>query len=238
MMQGRRAGAALQNDPGKKTGTGREIPPAVLIVTPNRFQGELLAMFLINEAGLACGISETPENSSRPENPGGTPGLVLVDCENRDPDHVLDFFIPRLNASLQNPFTAIFNVSRSSGIEFRALGRGVRGVFFRDENTSLLARGIKSLLKGELWYSRSCLARYLEHNSARTPAKAENNAANPLTHRENAVLSHLAVGFSREKIAEDLSISPHTVKTHIRNIYRKLGVSSRFEAIRWLAGDI
>ena len=53
----------------------------------------------------------------------------------------------------------------------------------------------------------------------------------PLSDRELEVLNRLAVGESNKAIADGLSISPLTVKTHLRNIYTKLGVSTRTEAM-------
>ena len=52
----------------------------------------------------------------------------------------------------------------------------------------------------------------------------------PLSDRELDVLQRLAAGESNKAIADGLSISPYTVKTHLRNIYTKLDVSTRTEA--------
>jgi two-component system nitrate/nitrite response regulator NarL len=55
--------------------------------------------------------------------------------------------------------------------------------------------------------------------------------AKVLTPREQEVLSHMAVGRSGPQIARELFISPATVKTHIHNLYKKLGVSHRGAAV-------
>lgn len=54
-----------------------------------------------------------------------------------------------------------------------------------------------------------------------------------LGNRENEVMLHLSKGLTYKEIALELDISPHTVRTHIKNIYEKLGVKSRFEAIKF-----
>ena len=56
-------------------------------------------------------------------------------------------------------------------------------------------------------------------------------AADGLTRREDEVLKLIAKGYSYNEIAESLMLSPNTVRSHIRNIYRKLAVKSRSEAV-------
>jgi len=59
-----------------------------------------------------------------------------------------------------------------------------------------------------------------------------------LTAREAAVLARLAEGRSLSDVAADVHLSVNTVKTHVKAIYRKLGVSSRVEAIRVYHGGV
>ena len=64
-----------------------------------------------------------------------------------------------------------------------------------------------------------------------TPAPAA--GANALSERETAVLEAVARGLSNREIGRQLWISEQTVKFHLRNVYRKLGISSRTEAARY-----
>ncbi len=54
----------------------------------------------------------------------------------------------------------------------------------------------------------------------------------PLSERQEEILNFIVLGFSYKEIADELSISPHTVRRHIENIYQKLNVNKRTEAIR------
>jgi len=55
----------------------------------------------------------------------------------------------------------------------------------------------------------------------------------PLTGRELVVLTHLADGVTLEQIARELWVSRNTVKSQVRSLYRKLGVSTRADAVAW-----
>jgi DNA-binding CsgD family transcriptional regulator len=55
----------------------------------------------------------------------------------------------------------------------------------------------------------------------------------PLTRRELVVLSNLSVDVTLEEIAAKLWVSRNTVKTQLHSVYRKIGVSTRVDAIAW-----
>jgi DNA-binding CsgD family transcriptional regulator len=62
------------------------------------------------------------------------------------------------------------------------------------------------------------------------PSQALSASAQAVTEREREVLGHLARGRSNKEIAQKLGISPSTAGTHVENLYRKLGVSTRAAA--------
>ena len=64
-------------------------------------------------------------------------------------------------------------------------------------------------------------------------ADSANDWRRILTERELTVLAHVAEGLTNKQIATRLWLSEQTIKFHVRNIYRKLGVSSRTEALRF-----
>lgn len=63
-------------------------------------------------------------------------------------------------------------------------------------------------------------------------AMRQKGGDNRLTKREKEIISLLAKGRTHKQIAEELFISPHTVRKHRDNIYAKLNVSNKIEAIR------
>lgn len=59
----------------------------------------------------------------------------------------------------------------------------------------------------------------------------KNSSGDPLTRREADILRHLATGLPLKEIASNLNISRNTIKTHLRNLYRKLGAEDRKDAV-------
>ena len=59
-----------------------------------------------------------------------------------------------------------------------------------------------------------------------------------LTRREMEILDVLASGAKNEEIANKLFISPHTVRTHLYTIYRKIQVSNRLQAVLWASKNL
>jgi LuxR family maltose regulon positive regulatory protein len=74
------------------------------------------------------------------------------------------------------------------------------------------------------WFSR-------EQHAQRASQPADSSPAGRLTEREAAILELLPTGLSQRELAGSLFVSPNTLKTHLRAIYRKLGAESRDEAV-------
>jgi len=115
----------------------------------------------------------------------------------------------------------------------RAIEAGATGYILKDAMTDDICTSIKQLVDGGSPISapiaRHLLGRFRETSQAGT--KDGESAVPALTRREQEVLSQLARGFSFPEISDILSISPHTVASHVKHIYRKLAVCSRSEAV-------
>jgi len=116
---------------------------------------------------------------------------------------------------------------------FQALKNGAQGYLLKDIPSKEMLAMLRGALKGEAALSPALAARVLaefRRLSAGGIAAQEDDSG--LTEREQQVLAQVAQGATDKEIAEALSISLNTVKTHIRNILSKLQVSSRREAAR------
>ena len=115
-----------------------------------------------------------------------------------------------------------------------AIEAGATGYLLKDASADEIAQAVHRLIAGESPIS-SAIARHLLRRwqvpAAAAPAAAAAEVASPLTPREREVLQLIAKGLSYQHIAQALQMSPHTVTTHIKQIYRKLEVHSRGEAV-------
>jgi len=113
---------------------------------------------------------------------------------------------------------------------FGLLEAGAVGYVLKEEALETIEVAVRAAARGDLWLSPKVAAKVMKKALGKEEAKEE---AIPLTEREVEVLRLMAKGWSNQRIAEDLSISEGTVKNHVMNIYTKLGVHSRAEAVAW-----
>lgn len=114
-----------------------------------------------------------------------------------------------------------------------AIQAGATGYLLKDGNSSYIGESIMELLAGGSPISppiaRHLLKRFSTVSEAEAPKDDESTPH--LTKREIDVLNAVAKGLTYTEIADVLNMSPHTVTSHIKNIYRKLEVRSRSEAV-------
>ena len=106
----------------------------------------------------------------------------------------------------------------------------VKGIFTDDVSHEQFILGIKSIFNGELWLSRKLLSSIVIKNR-KTPQRQTEDYG--LTQRETEIIKLVAVGSRNNDIADILCLSPHTVKTHIYHIYKKLNIENRMQAVNW-----
>jgi DNA-binding NarL/FixJ family response regulator len=111
-----------------------------------------------------------------------------------------------------------------------AIQAGATGYLLKDASADEITQAIHRLVAGESPIS-SAIARHLLRRFQPAPPSGPAEGAPALTPREREVLQLIAKGLSYQRIADALVMSPHTVTTHIKQIYRKLEVNSRGEAV-------
>ena len=112
--------------------------------------------------------------------------------------------------------------------ELQAIRAGGCGCISNASDLDTLVKAIAVVGRGELWVSRRVASRLIS-KLAQSEA-ADRQASNGLTPREWKVLGLLASGTRNKEIANRLSVSENTVKTHLYTIYRKINVDCRLAA--------
>lgn len=117
---------------------------------------------------------------------------------------------------------------------FKATMAGSSGYFLKDEKIGRIVEGIDELMSGGAPMSGLIATKMLEllRNTNLSTQQTVDPKDFNLTKREVEILEHIAHGNSNKQIAESCFISPTTVKKHIENIYGKLHISSRAEAVK------
>ncbi|MET9115363.1 response regulator transcription factor [Streptomyces longwoodensis] len=121
---------------------------------------------------------------------------------------------------------------------FPALRAGARGYLTKDAGGDEILRAVESVLSGDAGLSPSIQRRLLERLSEPAPAPppAPSEPPDGLTAREAEVLVLIAEGLSNHEIAQKLHVSTATVKTHINNLFAKIGIKDRAQAVRYAYG--
>jgi DNA-binding NarL/FixJ family response regulator len=110
---------------------------------------------------------------------------------------------------------------------YRAICNGASGYLLKTADPDDIISGIRDVIHGASALSSPIAKMILEGFSRYGPVQH----IEPLTTREEDVLRYLVKGFIKKEIADQLSISQHTVDMHLRSVYRKLHVRSQTEAV-------
>jgi DNA-binding NarL/FixJ family response regulator len=110
---------------------------------------------------------------------------------------------------------------------YRAICNGASGYLLKTADPDDIINGIRDVMLGASALSSPIAKMILEGFSRYGPVEH----IEPLTSREEDVLRYLVKGLIKKEIADELSISQHTVDMHLRSVYRKLHVRSQTEAV-------
>jgi DNA-binding NarL/FixJ family response regulator len=118
---------------------------------------------------------------------------------------------------------------------FPALQAGAFGYLLKEQSREQLAEQLHRISQGEPPLSPSIARRVIQYFTAQArmqPAQQPDTVTPhvQLTERENEVLLRVAKGFTLPEIGQQLNLSRHTIADYVKQIYRKLNVSSRAEA--------
>jgi DNA-binding NarL/FixJ family response regulator len=159
-----------------------------------------------------------------------TPDVVVLDIVMPDMDGLQA--LAALRATL--PATSVIMTTAYTRPDFmaRAIALGAGGYITKDDEPSSIPKAIRAVAEGDAIVNREILQMALREiaDSARSSPRPESLDRPTLTPQQLRVLSLITEGMDNAAIAAALSVSRNTVKTHVREIFLKLGVSDRTQA--------
>lgn len=190
----------------------------------NSLQTGLLATLISDKTGFECKVVNSLSAEATASH------LVLIDCQGLSAE-VLRLLVSDIHTHELPLNAALLNAQYHSEHEELLDWPCISGLFFSDTDQDQLIRGLESLLRGEYWVPRRLLHHFLEKNR-RAPSLKHNETK--LTKRERQILKLIKHGATNLDISESLEVSEHTVKSHLYNVYKKIGVRNRLEASNWV----
>ncbi len=186
--------------------------------------------------GLVTAIGSMPGMAVVGEAADGQQALDLA--ARLEPDViVMDLYMPVLNGIdatrqvlARRSGTAVLVLTMLDGDDsvFAAMRAGARGYLLKGADRAEIARGLTTVANGELVFSSAIASRVLawfaDGDRRVTPFPQ-------LTEREREVLDLVARGLTNAAIARRLSVSDKTVRNHVSNVFAKMHVADRAEAV-------
>jgi len=157
------------------------------------------------------------------------PDVVLLDLNMQDMDGIA--VLKQLKAKEHEPVVIMLTVSNAEDDIIAALRCGADGYLLKDMEPEEILIKLRRAIGGQtvLDESISTLLANVLRNENRSPPLNQIE----FTSREKQIVSLIAEGKSNKAIARELGISDGTVKVHVKNVLRKLNLSSRLEAAVW-----
>jgi RNA polymerase sigma factor (sigma-70 family) len=197
------------------------------IIEDQKDTREMLASLINGSDGFACGAVYNNAEDAIRELPDISPDVVLVDIHLPEQSGI--DCVRQLKTVCRKSFFVMCTSLEDTSSIFSALEAGACGYLLKSTPSSRILEAITDVYNGGSPMSssiaRKVVASFEQHNIQK------NIELQKLTEREREILKHLSKGYRYKEIADMLAIKIETVRKHIHNIYEKLQVASRTDAL-------
>ena len=160
--------------------------------------------------------------------------LILIDCKHVAVDEI-GMFIHAVSQNSTDQRVALLNLKNpgqegADHYEKLVQWPHVKGIFYETVEQQNLIAGLNTLIGGGDWLPRNVMQRIIDEfrSAPRMRAQSIN-----LTRRERQILRSLLEGATNLDIANALELSEYTIKSHLYNVFKKIGVKNRIQAYNW-----
>lgn len=199
---------------------------SVAIVEDDKNYNNALKKIIDFQEDMFCSAQFFNGRDAKNELQDLAPNVVLMDIQLQDMLGIT--VIEDLKDSMPNSQFIMCTSFEDDEKIFSSLRAGATGYLIKGESMEKILHSIREINSGGAPMSFSIAKRVLKHFQK---SKSEINELHSLTKTESEVLEFLAQGFLYKEIADKKYISIDTVKKHINNMYRKLQVSNKVEAV-------
>lgn len=158
-----------------------------------------------------------------------TPDIILTDLEMPKTDGVQA--IKQIRQYLPDTQFVVFTAFDTDERIVSAVQAGAKGYLLKGAPREEIFRAVRVVSRGGSLLEPEVASKLLQHISGQNDKSPNDNLPEPLTEREQEVLSHLALGKKNKDIATELFITERTVKFYVSAILGKLSASNRTEAV-------
>ncbi|MCB0132282.1 MAG: response regulator transcription factor [Caldilineaceae bacterium] len=204
-------------------------PIRILIIDDHTILRRGLRMMLDQQSDLQVVGEAGTGTAARQELLTRAPDLVLTDLFLPDLDDVE--ICDQVHALSPTSKLLILSGTQSGPTIQRAVATGIDGFLLKEVTPAELAEAIRQVMRGVPVFHPEVTAMLRTHREKATTHPNHPTSRSDLTTREHQVLSLMATTASNREIAEQLALGEETVRTHVKNILRKLHAKNRTQAV-------
>jgi len=198
------------------------------VIGPRRLENDLLVSFIGRETGADCFVTNFDNMEILMGNSARNPGqLLLIDYREPRLHEILKLACANgCRSLLERRLISLFKAEKNKGTADPICPENACGILYKCDSAMDLLDWIYRL------YNVADHEKSVATHSMEVPS--ETRSARPLTWRELQLLMLMTDGLRNHEIADRIGISRHTVRTHLYNIFAKIGARNRLEAMSWI----
>jgi DNA-binding NarL/FixJ family response regulator len=185
-----------------------------------------LEMILNGSPGFVCGGAFRQAEEALERIPPNPPDVILMDINLPGMSGIEG--VVRMRERLPNALILMLTIEADSEVVFRSLEAGASGYLVKNTPPAEILDAIREVHRGGSPMSSEIARLVVRSFQRRGQSRREQEN---LTAREQEVLHLVARGYRSKEVAQSLGLSVQTIEAHLRNIYVKLHVRSRTEAV-------